>query len=574
MQHLETLLAPELQEARKRRRNWLVAVVVLVLGVCVLLLEWRPFYSWMQGIRSRRLAAKAEAEIFAGNIEEAVKKARTAYWTKPDEPAAIRVAARAQRMTGQYAAAVPLWAQLRKAGAMRPEDRRPYAEDLMMAGSVAEAGNEIEVLLKESNPDGALFRLAARWASTEGNGEKARDFAERAVKAEPENQAGRLLLALLQLSAGTELLREEATRAMLSLGAENSREGIAALQKLGTLPGISPEVAGRVVELLRRHPLALEQHRMLAFNLELDLHPAERAAMLDAAFQKYSKATPAARCVFAEWLNDHGEHERMLKLIPLEEARTRQDMLIVALGALSALGRWQEIERILEAKDVPLYAAMKEVFLARVAEEMKNKTAAELHWHRAHIAAAASPEQLWGIAGYAERLGRPEQAELAYRSLAASGETARPAMERLLKLAGSRGDSDAVRDTLKKMRERWPQDDAVKNDLAYVSLLAGKSLDESLAAAKELVARSPRSLPHLTTLALAMLRKKDPAAALSVYQGLQIPWERIAAPQRAVHAAVLGANGRTDEAIAETAALRWDDLRAEEKELIKQWRKQ
>jgi hypothetical protein len=71
-----------------------------------------------------------------------------------------------------------------------------------------------------------------------------------------------------------------------------------------------------------------------------------------------------------------------------------------------------------------------------------------------------------------------------------------------------------------------------------------------------------------------MLRKKDPAAALSVYQGLRIPWERIATPQRAVHAAVLGANGRTAEAVAEIAALRWDDLRPEEQELIKQWRKQ
>ena len=128
--------------------------------------------------------------------------------------------------------------------------------------------------------------------------------------------------------------------------------------------------------------------------------------------------------------------------------------------------------------------------------------------------------------------------------------------------------------TLQKMRARWPQDDSVKNDLAYFNLLAGKSVNESLAVARDLVARSPRSLPHLTTLALALLCKKDPAAALSVYQGLQIPWERIAPPQRAVHAAVLGANGSTDEAVAEIAALRWDDLRAEEKELIKQWRKQ
>lgn len=574
MQPLETLLAPELQEARKRRRNWLVACVVLVVGVCVLLLEWRPFYSWMQGIRSRRLAAKAEAEIFAGNFEEAVKKARMAYQTRSDEPAAIRVAAKAQRVTGQPAMAVPLWKQLRQTGAMRPEERRAYAEDLLVCGAVAEAGNEIEALLKENFSEGALFRVAARWAAVEGNSEKAREFAAKAVKTEPESHEGRLLLALLQLSAGTEPLREEATRAMLTLGAENSREGLEALRQLGKQPGLSPEVAGKLVQLLQRHPLALDQHRLLSFNLDLDLHPAERTTMLDAAIQKYAKAAPAARCEFGKWLNLHREYERVLKLIPMEEAFNRQDMLLVTLDSLASLGRWKEIERILETKNVPLYTAMKELYLARVAEEMGNKSAAELHWRRAHVAAAPSPEQMWEIAGYAEKLGRPVQAETAYRSLMANANTARPAMEGILKIAVNRGDMDVVRDTLKKMRERWPQDDSVKNDLAYFNLLCGKSVDESLIAARELVARSPGSVPHLTTLALAMLRKKDPAAALSVYEGLPIPWQRIAASQRAVHAAALGANGRTDEAVAETAALRWDELRPEEKELIKQWRKQ
>ena len=574
MQPLETLLAPELQEARKRRRTWLVVLVVFVVGLCVLLLEWRPFYAWMQGIRSRRLAAKAEAELFAGNIEEAVNKARTAYTTRPDEPAAIRVAAKAQRMTGQYAAAVPLWKQLRQTGAMRPEDRRPFAEDLLMSGAVADAGNEIEGLLKENISDAALLRLAARWASVEGNGERARDFAAKAVKAEPESHEGRLLLALLQLSAGTDLLREEATRSMLALGAENSREGLEALKQLGKLRGISPEVAGKVSQLLQRHPLATELHRILAFSLDFDTHPAEKDALLDAAVQKYSKSEPAVRCAFGTWLNGHGETERTLKLLPMDEAFKRQDMLLVVLDSLAALGRWNEIEKLLQKKDVPLYTAMKELYLARVAEETGSRAAADLHWGRAHVAAAASPEHMREIASYAEKLGRPVQAEQAYRSLTANANTARPAMEALLRLAGSRGDMDMLRDTLKKMSVRWPKDDSVKNDLAYFNLLAGKSVDESLAVARDLVARSPASLPHLTTLALAQLRKKDPAAAGSVYQGLQIPWERIAPSQRAVHAAVLGANGRTDEAVAEAAALRWEDLRPEERELIKQWRKQ
>jgi hypothetical protein len=274
------------------------------------------------------------------------------------------------------------------------------------------------------------------------------------------------------------------------------------------------------------------------------------------------------------WLNAHGEFERTVAVLPVDEAFKRQDMLLLCLDALAGLGRWSEIERILEMKDVPLYTAIKELYLARSAEEMGSKPVAKLHWQRAHLAASASQEHMRHIANYAEKSGHLDQAEIAYRSLAANGNSARMAMEGLLKIARTRADTDMICDTLQKMSVRWPHDDAVKNDLAYFNLLQKKSVGESLAAAKELVNRSPRSLVHLTTLALAALRNNDPAGALSVYEGLPIPWEKAVASQRAVHAAVLGANGRTAEAAAEAAALRMDDLLPEERELIKQWRTQ
>ena len=572
MQPLETLLAPELQEARKRRRNWLAIVGFVAMGLGVVVFEYPTLYGWVQGVRSRRMAAKAEAEILGGNLEEAVIKARTAYLTKPDEPTSIRIAARVQRLTGQSAAAVPLWRQLEKSGAMRPEDRRPYAEDLLMSGATAEAGREIEGLLKDNISEAAVYRLAARWAATEGDGERARDFAGKAVRMEPANQDGRLLQALLQLAAGTEPLREEAIHTLLDLGKEHTREGLEALKQLGTMRGVSLEVAGKVQVLLEQHPLATVQHRILAFSIALALHPEQSAAMLDAAVLIYRKADAADRCAFGMWLHARGDNERILSVIPVDEAFKRQDLLRVVLNALAGLKRWNEIERILEMKDVPLYAAIKELYLARSGEELGSKTVAELHWRRAHLAAGPSPEMMREIADYAEKCGNLEQAAIAYRSLSVNASTARMGTEGLLRIARSRGDMAMLCDTLEKMRARWPQDVSVKNDLAYLNLLRGKDVDESMAAAKDLVARSPRSLPHLTTLALASIRKQDPAAALAVYQGLQIPWERIATSQRAVHAAVLGANGMTAEAMAEVAALRWEELRPEERELIKQWR--
>ena len=105
----------------------------------------------------------------------------------------------------------------------------------------------------------------------------------------------------------------------------------------------------------------------------------------------------------------------------------------------------------------------------------------------------------------------------------------------------------------------------------YFHLLMGKNVETSLAAARELVARSPKNFAHLTTLAMGLLRTQDPAAALSVYRGFQIPWDRVAPSQRAVHAAALGLNGKTTEASAEVSALRWEESAAGRARTCKIW---
>ena len=149
---------------------------------------------------------------------------------------------------------------------------------------------------------------------------------------------------------------------------------------------------------------------------------------------------------------------------------------------------------------------------------------------------------------------------------------------------------------LGEMHRRWPKDITVTNDFAYVSLLQTRCLwlwlclssmdynfayvsvwearivEESFGTARQLVAQSPGILAHRTTFALAAYRKNDPAAALRVYDGLKVRWERFPAGQRAVYAAVLGLNGKTAEARAEAQAVRWDELLPEERELIQHWR--
>ena len=112
----------------------------------------------------------------------------------------------------------------------------------------------------------------------------------------------------------------------------------------------------------------------------------------------------------------------------------------------------------------------------------------------------------------------------------------------------------------------------MRNDFTYLTLLRGKDVEEGLKVARALVAEAPTSLAHRTTLALANVRLRDAMGAMSVYRGLNIPWDRALPSHRAVYAAALGLNGNISDARAQANAIPLEALRPEERNLISQWR--
>lgn len=534
--------------------------------------EMKPALIEISRWRSRRYAAKAELDLAAENWQPAQVKARMAYQIRPDEPAAIRAVARLESLTGNTTTAVQFWAILKKAKAMTTVDRRHYAEDLLRANLPAEARVDVERLLADAPNDPENLRLAAKWAAADKSYEQAMDFAARAQKADPKNTEGNLLLGLLQCEAPRAGAREAGIQTLLRLIEDRSKPGLEALVFLATRKDLPAEKIPAVIAGLREHPLAAENHRILALDLELATRPNEREAVLAAATEYYKAADPAGQRAFAVWLNGKKEYDRTLSLIPLSEAMKRKDFLLVTLDAMASQKRWTEIEEVLLGKQVPLDEMYTELFLGRAAMELGHPTNADLHWRRAHLAAAPSPEQMWFLANYAEKIGQTDHAELAFRSLTSNSGTARPAYEGLLRIAEKKHDKDATFEVLGEMAKRWPQDASVRNDYTYFALLRGQDLEEGLKVARELVADSPESLAHRTTLALANVRLNDPTGAMKVYQGLNVPWDRASPSHRAVYAAALGLNGNIKEAREQAKDIPLGSLRPEERTLISPWR--
>jgi hypothetical protein len=83
-----------------------------------------------------------------------------------------------------------------------------------------------------------------------------------------------------------------------------------------------------------------------------------------------------------------------------------------------------------------------------------------------------------------------------------------------------------------------------------------------------MVRDEPASLPHRTLLALALLKQNRARDALAVYANLKVPSNAVSASAVAVHASVLAATGRKDEARAEIAKVPSNRLLPEEAMMV------
>jgi hypothetical protein len=362
-----------------------------------------------------------------------------------------------------------------------------------------------------------------------------------------------------------------------------------------------------LVRALENHPLAKTPHKLLALDLQIQADPKQRETLISRAIADWKNADADSLVALATWLDEKGEYQRQLDTIPLERALQSRDLFLQHLDALGALDRWSEIKQLLESEHFPLDQVEQRMYVARCNARLGEKTASENNWKRALEAAGGDTGKLMTLAEYAERNAANEIAEVAYVTATNESPKLRAAWKGRLRLAQASGGTKEIHAVLTGMLAIWPNDSAIQNDEAYTRLLLSfsnsrndealvtnnenssggvlslpsihrpgatqsvtpnKELNDIERLAKKLLEQNPTSLPHRTLLALARLRQNRAPEALDAYSNIQVAWNALTPSALAVHAAVLAANGRIDDAKTEAAQVKVDNLLPEEKELI------
>lgn len=576
-------------------------VFVLSLLVAAGLLWWRgsKAYEWVKVRRAEQLIAQSEAARERGDFVEASKKLGEATALLRRHPVTLRAVARYQ-VEMHDLSALNTYAELTKTGQATTVDKVSFVHESFRLGHPEMAALVLEQLkeLPVTRGTAAVLALQAEQSAWKGRWQEAMKLARQACATPGEDldlaYAQSVLARLLlqppspTLDDGPALLSEGV--AVLSALAQRrdaaGREALEMLislsQNLQTATLFLHKNVDALTDAAERHPRADPALKVGAWSLRLAADPAKRVEITQAFFEHF-KDNPSSnlRLEAARWLNQRGMHRLALDLAEPSKLES-EDWFLLHLDAMAALGNWEEVFRILTAKNqtIPLPPALRRLFELRGALETGRQPDLTAAWR--DIQAAGRSEnvrnQLY-IAGYAEQIKFPSEAALIYRrlldreeaALTVAGKLSRPQRlacytGRLRTAAGALKLAELV-SLVGAFAAEFPEIDEVQNDHAYLRLLAGTEFEKADGIAQKLLQKRPELLAYRTTAALAALRRQKVAEAVAIYDGRNIDWSTAQDRYKAVYAAVLRAAGRTMEAEKIAGKIKPDALRPEERRL-------
>jgi tetratricopeptide (TPR) repeat protein len=477
------LTEAEVEIRRRRQRLFLVigAAILIFLGLGVL--SARPIVNTVRAWQARRHAEKAYVLMDQEKWGDARSEAIAAYRLRPTEPEAIRAVARLLSRAGQ-SDGLKFWQELAAKTKLTRTDLRDQAglalktREFTLAETVTKElltdrdGGPgppewllaADLAMQERDPQRAMIHVRSIFGSSKASDRdlfKATFILDHILQGKETKDRAEVLERFARLASGKESI---ALDALVVLGQN-------ILNSTAPWPDPAGMTIDNVIEGLEKHPLAKPQHKLLAIDLKIHEHPEQRDELLQTAIAQLKDGDNTTLLALGTWLNSRGEFQRELDTIPRQRAMQTRELFFQHVDALGALGRWDEIRRLIESEQFPLDPVVEHMYLARCFAQQGQTAGAENNWTRALQAAAGDLPKLMTLGEYAEKNGAYDVAMAAFEAAVAVSPTARPAQQGRLRVAYETRDTKKIHAILVDLSKHWPNDPAVQNDEAYIRLL-------------------------------------------------------------------------------------------------------
>lgn len=545
-----------MEETLKKKRPFLFWTAI-VCGVGVLSVAgfffgrkgWAEFKEW----RADALAELSGEYAKEGKWNEAAMSADTALRLDPVQPEATRFMAQLMEAEGRWVQAMELYGRLYNSGGGSLEDlkkqavnaaRGNYADPARwLAGVVAEKGEpefplvlEAEMLVKKGDVEGAHAKL--REAVGIRNSRSARAAMMRFLLERPRKDGGKELF--------------ETVWALKDGDDEFAAEALA----VGLASGVAAEgQRAEFVQKIRSHPKRTERLLMLADTVEVAVDPGSKPRVAAGMAARLAGAALDERLVGAMWLNSQGQPREALALLPPEDAMKNAAAMRAWLDAAAGLGEWDAMRAVLARKDVPLPAHMAKVYTGR-ALKMGGKAQEGEAAYRAVVGEFRDrPQETAEILEYLHRSGEYAIFDDGLKAQVAVPAGALDMVSRLVPVVLDARDSARMREVvaLALASPNLSDNPALRNDADYLDLVLGRPID--VAALRARREANPGDAALLFTFALERLKAGQSGEALALLENANMDVRTLAPNHLTVLACVLGANGRTNEALQIAAGI-------------------
>lgn len=517
-------------------------------GLCLLVaLSWgghRLYVRWQE----QKLMRQAHVAFDKNDLRWATLAAQRAYAVDPQSVDACRtLAAIAERQSSPEALD---WR--RRTVALAPDsltDRLALVETALRLQQPAIASETLANVPLAQENDARYQAAKAHLALTQNDLPKAEKHLEKAVQLAPNDARQQLELAEFRLRSD-DPAKHEAGRILAHKLKSDPTVRLDALHVLITdaIRARSDADSLELAKELETAPAATFADHLLALGILRGLKdPAFTAALTRLQTESTQSAEKAVKLV--NWMNSHG-----LALLAIDwSKRFPQDMfgsipLRFALAdSFVRLSDWTALKEMLGRGSWERGEPIRRALQAKVARETGDDIGFEKNWVAAVAKAGNDPDRLNLLQSIAFQWNWPEKATAILWMLADNPGAQRKALQGLYRYYAAQQDTTGLYRTLARLVAVVPEDEAVRNNFAQISLLLKAETFRALGLARNLHEAHPLEAAYASTYAFGLFQSGDVKGAIKVMS--QLTREQLLDPAVAAYYGIfLAAAGQADAA--------------------------
>ncbi|HTI68665.1 MAG TPA: hypothetical protein VMF06_01770 [Candidatus Limnocylindria bacterium] len=567
----ETSKQGQVTMVRRRRtgsatRSLTIAAAMLV-GLVILGVAAKFLYPVAKRIRAHSIADETLVLIETGRLDEALAKLPVILRLAKDDPQVLRAVARycASRSIPN---SLEYWEKLRATDMATVEDLLGFVEAALNANRTDLSAPVIANLVSTYSQRVDVMQLGIRHLEAAGFPDRAIALARRALMVEPFNPKSERVLGQLLLHTGDATSAGEGKTLLWSVAEQPGPEREAAIGALADFRGLTPAEMERLIQILEIDATSDPLRRLRVLDLRWRSNPANHPAVAEAVGQWLRTETVETNLSLVAGWAVKNSPSMVVDAFDASVVATNKLRLLHLSDALAELGRWPQLNTLLEKneKAYPVYAM--DMLRGRQAAAAKQNSIAEKYFLSAGLDAGTDERKLALAATTSESLGFVSVALRIWEQLSNVRERSVVATSQILRLCANRDELATEQRALQRLSSQIPNDTRLAAESGERNALVNVDVAPALVALEKQIALEPNEPRWRVAAALAELRLNNPSAALTRLEQLNATNASLSPREKAIYAAILGANQQREAARRYARQIASETLKSQEKELI------